>query len=245
MSMIRIYVHDPLDAGREIQPDPDQARYLTSVMRLGVGDEVALFNGRDGEWLARLSQVSKRGCVLTLEACLKPQANGPDLDLVIALIKRAPLETIIEKATELGVRRIRLVTTRRTNAGHTNLTRLQAIATEAAEQCGRLDVPEVVSPQALSDVLASWDNRGLVFCDEAGEARPGLTALRDQAKGSWAVLIGPEGGFDPIERQALRAMKPVVPISLGTRILRADTAAICALFLWQSVLGDGADTEMS
>ncbi len=243
--MIRLYVHDALTVGAEIQPDPDQARYLTSVMRLGIGDAVALFNGRDGEWLAKLSQVSKRGCVLSLQTQLRSQILGPDLDLIIALIKRAPLETIIEKATELGVRRIRLVTTRRTNAGHTNRARLQAIATEAAEQCGRLAVPEVLAPQALSDVLETWGDRGLVFCDEAGEARPGLEAFSGCERGPYAVLIGPEGGFDPEERQALRAMKPVVPISLGPRILRADTAAICALFLWQSVLGDGADTEMS
>ena len=154
--------------------------------------------------LFRSSQVTKRGCTLRLEAQTRRQDNGPDLDLIIALVKRAPLETIIEKATELGVRRIRLVTTKRTNASQTNLARLKAIAIEAAEQCGRLDVPEVVAAEALSDVMAAWDNRGLVFCDEAGEARPGLTALRDQARGPWAVLIGPEGGFDPDERSALK-----------------------------------------
>ena len=243
--MIRLFVSDALRAGAEIVPDADQARYLTQVMRLGVGDGVAVFNGRDGEWQASLSQVTKRGCVLRLEACLRLQTTGPDLDLVIALIKRAPLETIIEKATELGARRIRLVTTRRTNAGHTNLARLQAIATEAAEQCGRLDVPQVLAPEALDAMLPGWDDRRLMFCDEAGDAKPVLSALLGQPIGPWAVLIGPEGGFDSQERQALRALAQTVPVSLGARILRADTAAICALCLWQSVLGDGRHTEMS
>jgi 16S rRNA (uracil1498-N3)-methyltransferase len=214
-------------------------------MRLGLGDRVALFNGRDGEWQASLVQLSKRGCVLRLEACLRSQTAGPDLDLVIALIKRAPLETIIEKATELGASRIRLVTTRRTNAAHTNLARLQAIATEAAEQCGRLDVPQVLAPEALDTVLSHWDDRRLMFCDEAGDAKPVLKALLGQQPGAWAILIGPEGGFDPQERQALRALNLAVPVSLGARILRADTAAICALCLWQSLLGDGRYIEMS
>jgi 16S rRNA (uracil1498-N3)-methyltransferase len=145
----------------------------------------------------------------------------------------------------LGVRRIRLVTTRRTNAGHTNLARLQAIATEAAEQCGRLDVPQVLAPEGLDTMLARWDDRRLMFCDEAGDAKPVLAAIEGQPSGPWAALIGPEGGFDPQERQALCALPLTVPVSLGARILRADTAAICALCLWQSVLGDGRHIEMS
>ena len=236
--MIRLFVPDDLTLDVALVPSPEQARYLTSVMRLGLGDEVALFNGRDGEWLAKLSLISKRACQLTLVQQLAVQTEGPDLDLIVALVKRGPLETIIEKAVELGCRRIRLVTTRRTNAGHVNIERLQAIATEAAEQCERLDVPQVLAPQPLEALLNGWDARRLMFCDEAGDAKPALAALEGQGAGPWAVLIGPEGGFAPEERARLRGLEAVVPVTLGPRILRADTAAISAISLWQAVLGD-------
>ena len=251
--MIRLHVTQPLSQGAVIAPQPDQARYLTQVMRQTVGGEVLLFNGVDGEWRTRLTEVSKRGCILTAQAQTRPQSIGPDLDLVIALVKRARLETIVEKATELGARRIRLVTTRRTTADHTNVSRLQAIATEAAEQTGRLDVPEVLAPEKLERVLDGWDGgRALMFCDEAGDdpqaewggtrgrAKPALEALKGAAEGPWAVLIGPEGGFAPEERERLRGLPSVTPVTLGPRILRADTAAISALTLWQAALGDWA-----
>ena len=249
--MIRLFVPEPLSPGAAIEPSPDQARYLTAVMRLGVGDEVALFNGRDGEWRARIAIVSKRGCTLDVKARTREQASPPDLELVVAVVKRGPLETIIEKSAELGVRRLRLVTTRRTNADHVRLSRLQAIATEAAEQTGRLDVPEITAPEALEQLLAGWDeSRRLMFCDEAGDdpnaewggdagrARPALRALAEAPEGPWAVLIGPEGGFAPEERDRLRGLAFVTPVTLGPRILRADTAAIAALTLWQASLGD-------
>jgi 16S rRNA (uracil1498-N3)-methyltransferase len=250
--MIRLFVPDTLSPGGEVIPSPDQARYLLAVMRLTVSDAVSLFNGSDGEWTARMVEASKRACRLRLEVQTRPQAPTPDLDLIIALVKRARLETIVEKATELGVRRIGLCLTRRTNADHTNVTRLQAIATEAAEQTGRLDVPEVEAPQPLSRLLQDWSPaRRLMFCDEAGDAadeawggaagraQPALAALRNQADGqSWAALIGPEGGFAPEERAALRALPFVTPVTLGPRILRADSAAIAALTLWQASLGD-------
>ncbi|MET0337122.1 MAG: 16S rRNA (uracil(1498)-N(3))-methyltransferase [Caulobacter sp.] len=235
--MIRLFIPDALKAGGQVSPSPDQARYLTSVMRLVLGDAVLLFNGRDGEWRAVLSEVSKKGAKLIAEEQTRPQHIGPDLDLVIALVKRNRLETIVEKAAELGARRVRLVTTRRTNADHTNVARLQAIAVEAAEQTGRLDVPEVVAPEKLDRMLDGWDaGRALVFCDEGGDARPALEALtpRDAA----AVLIGPEGGFAPEERERLRGLDFVTAVSLGPRILRADTAAISALTLWQAAAGD-------
>jgi 16S rRNA (uracil1498-N3)-methyltransferase len=251
--MIRLHVPYPLSQDAAVAPKPDQARYLTQVMRQTVGGEVLLFNGVDGEWRARLTEVSKRGCILVAQAQTRPQASGPDLDLVIALVKRARLETIVEKATELGARRIRLVTTRRTNADHTNVSRLQAIATEAAEQTGRLDVPQVLAPEKLEQMLYSWEaGRALMFCDEAGDdssaqwggaqgrAKPALEALRGAAGGPWAVLIGPEGGFAPEERERLRSLPTVTPVTLGPRILRADTAAISALTLWQAALGDWA-----
>jgi 16S rRNA (uracil1498-N3)-methyltransferase len=183
--MIRLFVPDDLSLDVAVAPSPEQARYLTSVMRLGLGDEVALFNGRDGEWLAKLSLISKRACQLTIERQVAVLTEGPDLDLVVALVKRGPLETIVEKAVELGCRRIRLVTTRRTNAGHVNVERLQAIATEAAEQCERLDVPQVLSPQPLEALLNGWDTRRLMFCDEAGDAQPVLSALAGQGSGPW------------------------------------------------------------
>ena len=253
--MIRLHVEDDLREGLSLAATEAQARYLLTVMRRTPGDDVLLFNGRDGEWRARIDAAGKRGCTLTPLTQTRPQAFGPDLDLVIALVKRAPLELIVEKATELGVRRIVPVTTRRTNAGHTNVDRLHAIVVEAAEQTGRLDPPSVHEPQPLDRLLASWEaGRRLMFCDEGGDdpsdpfwggangrARPALAALRTEAPGApWAVLIGPEGGFAPEEQATLRGLAFATPVSLGPRILRADTAAIAALTLWQSALGDWA-----
>ena len=254
--MIRLFVPEALAAGVHIEPSEEQRRYLLAVMRLQLGDELLLFNGRDGEWLFKISGVSKRGCRVTAERRTRPQAEGPDLDLVVALVKRNRLETIVEKATELGARRIRLAITRRTQADHTNVSRLQAIATEAAQQTGRLDVPQVLEPVKLEKLLDGWDaGRRLMFCDEAGDdpgaawggdegrARPALDALDGQARGPWALLIGPEGGFAPEERARLRGMGQVTPVTLGPRILRADTAAISALTLWQAALGDWRQAE--
>jgi 16S rRNA (uracil1498-N3)-methyltransferase len=251
--MIRLFVPEALAPGVHVEPSEEQRRYLLAVMRLQLGDELLLFNGRDGEWLFKVSGVSKRGCRLTAERPVRPQSLGPDLDLVVALVKRNRLETIVEKATELGARRIRLLITRRTQADHTNVSRLQAIATEAAEQTGRLDVPEVLEPVKLEKLLDDWGaGRRLMFCDEAGDdpdaewggeagrARPALEALGGQAPGPWAVLIGPEGGFAPEERARLRGLDAVTAVTLGPRILRADTAAISALTLWQAALGDWA-----
>lgn len=256
--MIRLFVSQPLFQGANVVPAPEQARYLTVVMRQAVGDVLLLFNGAQGEWRARVSEVSKRGCVLVAEERTRPQAAGPDLDLVVALVKRARLETIVEKATELGARRIRLITTRRTNADHTNVARLQAIAVEAAEQTGRLEAPLVAAPEKLERLLDGWEaDRALMFCDEAGDdpalqwggahgrARPALEALQTAKAGRWAVLIGPEGGFAPEERERLRGLANVTPVTLGPRILRADTAAISALTLWQAALGDWIGDEAS
>jgi len=250
--MNRLFVPAPLAADADIVPSPEQGRYLLAVMRLGVGDAVLLFNGRDGEWRAVMIEASKRTCRLRVEAQTRVQATPPDLDLIVALVKRARLETIVEKAAELGARRVRLVLTRRTNADHTNVARLQAIAMEAAEQTGRLDVPQVLEPLTLDRLLGGWDApRRLMFCDEAGDApeaewggdrgraAPALDALsRHPGDAPWAVLIGPEGGFAPEERSRLRGLSFVIPVTLGPRILRADSAAIAALTLWQAALGD-------
>jgi len=238
--MIRLFTPHDLFAGADLALDQGQSHYLASVMRQGVGDEVLLFNGRDGEWRARIGAVTKRGVAVKAQALARPQAMGPDLDLVIALVKRGRLETIVEKAAELGARRVRPVVTERTNADRARVERLTAIATEAAEQTGRLDVPQVAEPVKLDRLLKDWEApRRLLFCDEAGDARPIPEAVEGQARGApWAILIGPEGGFSAAERQRLRALPYAVPASLGPRILRADTAAISALTLWQSALGD-------
>lgn len=237
--MIRLFIPHDLAAGAELALERDQSHYLASVMRQGVGDHVALFNGRDGEWLSVITAVTKRAVALRAEAQTRPQAMGPDLDLIVAVVKRGRVETIVEKAAELGARRVRLVLTERTNADRARVERLAAIATEAAEQTGRLNVPQVSEPVKLGKLIDGWDDgRKLLFCDEAGDAKPVLDALSAQPTGPWAILIGPEGGFSPGEREQLRALPYAVPASLGPRILRADTAAISALTLWQAALGD-------
>jgi 16S rRNA (uracil1498-N3)-methyltransferase len=237
--LIRLFVTQDLEAGLSIEAAPEQAHYLVNVMRLAEGDELGLFNGRDGEWRAALASAGKRGATLAVSEKTRSQTAGPDVDLVVALVKRARLETIVEKAAELGACRVRLVTTERTNAERTRVDRLSAIAAEAAEQTGRLDVPAVLEPEKLERLIAEWPaDRPLMFCDEAGEAPPALAALSSRAAGSWAILIGPEGGFSPKERALIRALQAAVPVSLGPRILRADTAAISALTLWQAALGD-------
>jgi len=235
--MIRLYVVHDLAPGAPIALDEGQSRYLTAVMRQTVGDIVAIFNGRDGEWQASITTAGKRVVTLAALACVRPQPTGPDLDLVIALVKRGRLETIVEKAAELGVRRVRPVTTERTNADHVRIERLRAIALEASEQTGRLDVPEITDPVKLDRMLADWDPaRRLLFCDEAGDAPTVSQAVT--MPGPWAILIGPEGGFSGSERNRLRALPYATAASLGPRILRADTAAISALTLWQSAVGD-------
>ena len=237
--MIRLFVAQDLAAEGTLTPTREQAHYLATVMRLSVGDRLLLLNGRDGEWVARVAQAGRGGVTLAVETLSRAQSAGPDLDLVVALVKRARLETIVEKAAELGARRVRPVITQHTNADHTNVARLAAIAVEAAEQTGRLDAPQVCAPERLAAVLAAWPTeRALMFCDEAGDAAPALAALRTGREGPWAILIGPEGGFSADERAAIRALPAAVPVSLGPRILRADTAAIAALTLWQAARGD-------
>ena len=237
--MIRLFVPADLAQDQALVLDAGQSRYLTAVMRREVGDEVLVFNGRDGEWRAAIEVSGKRGAILRLGALERPQTLGPDLDLLVAVVKRARVETIVEKAAELGARRVRLVITERTNAERARAERLRIIAAEAAEQTGRMDVPEVFEPVKLARLLAEWDApRRLLFCDEAGDAKPVLAALDGATPGPWAILIGPEGGFSPTERGTLRNLAYATPASLGPRILRADTAAISALTLWQAAQGD-------
>ena len=234
--MIRLHVTPDLSTGAAVAPTLDQSRYLTQVMRLKLGDDLLIFNGRDGEWRATIAEVLKKGVVLRAEEQIRPQTFGPDLDLMVAVVKKSRVETIVEKAAELGARRVRLTVTQRTNVEHVRLDRLDAIAIEAAEQTGRLDVPTVDDPQKLSTILDGWDaSRRLMFCDETGGA-PVASAVTQA--GPWAILIGPEGGFSPEEHERLRALPFTTAVSLGPRILRADTAAIAAMTLWQAAVGD-------
>lgn len=236
---IRLYVDQPLGAGQAVAVNADQANYLFNVMRLGKGAPVGLFNGRDGEWLALVEQAGKRGGMLICDRQTAPLRLPPDLWLIFAPIKKARTDFIVEKAVELGAARILPVQTRHTNSERIRQDRLQAHALEAAEQCGATFVPEVADLVSLDRLLATFPaDRKLLWCDEAmvGQA-PALSGARRQA---WAILIGPEGGFSADEQARLRALPQVVPLALGPRILRADTAAVAALTLWQAALGDWA-----
>jgi 16S rRNA (uracil1498-N3)-methyltransferase len=233
---VRLFVAAGLAAGAEVPLNESQAHYLLHVMRAQEGDRVSLFNGSDGEWLAEIAKAGKRGVTL---ACLKqtePQTEVPDIWLLFAPVKKTPADYLVQKATELGVARLQPVFTRRTIVTRVNEERLLANAIEAAEQSGRLSVPEIGAPMPLEKALTAWPkDRTLYFCDEGGDAQP----LAEVAKlGPAAILTGPEGGFDPAERAMLRALPFVVPVTLGPRILRADTAALAALAIWQAVAGD-------
>lgn len=238
-SLPRLFVEGALAPGEAIRASAEQAHYLRHVMRRSAGDFVVLFNGRDGEWRARMSEGHRRGLDLEVETALRPQTLPPDLWLLFAPIKRQRIDFVAEKATELGVRRIAPIMTRRTSVDRVNVERLRAHAIEAAEQCGLLSVPDVRAPVTLEHELADWPHdRQLLFCDEAGEAPMIADALSCAAPGPWAVLTGPEGGFDDSERRAVRALPQTVAVSLGPRIMRADTAALAALALWQALRGD-------
>lgn len=236
---VRLFVTETLGRDVAVAVAREQANYLFNVMRLVSGDTVALFNGRDGEWRAEVAEAGKRGGRLVCIEALRPQDCGPDLDLLFAPVKKARTDFIAEKATEMGCRRLAPVFTRFTNSERINVGRLRAHAVEAAEQCGILSVPEVAEPVRLDAALLAWDpGRRLLFCDETRTAPPAAEALRAAGPGPWAVLIGPEGGFAPDEAERLRALPFATPASLGPRVLRADTAAVAALAIWQATLGD-------
>jgi 16S rRNA (uracil1498-N3)-methyltransferase len=236
--MIRLHIPQPLSPDAALAPTLDQSRYLTQVMRLKAGDEVLVFNGNDGEWRCTIAEVLKKGVVLKAEERVREQISPPDVHLLIAVVKKSALEFAVEKATELGAARIGLVQTARTQPQHLRLDRLDAIAEESAEQTGRMDVPPVEAPVKLDVLLDGWDaSRQLMFCDETGGA-PAIPTLRAADEGPWAILIGPEGGFTPEEGERLRALPFTTAVSLGPRILRADTAATTALTLWQAAIGD-------
>ena len=236
---LRLFVGDPLRQGACVVPSDPQAHYLLHVMRAKAGDRVSLFNGADGEWVARIAGVSKRSCSLECERQSEAQTEVPDIWLCFAPIKKTPADYVVQKATELGVRVLQPVFTRRTIVSRVNLERMHANAVEAAEQSARLSVPQTREPLALDKLLAAWpQERRLIFCDEGEGTQPVARILAAEKDQPFAILTGPEGGFDPSERERLHAQSFVVPVSLGPRILRADTAALAALAIWQSVRGD-------
>jgi 16S rRNA (uracil1498-N3)-methyltransferase len=235
----RLFVDADLGAQTEVACTPAQANYLRNVLRLKPGDAILAFNGRDGEWRAEIADAGKRATTLAITEQVRTQTDGPDIDYLFAPLKRARLDYMVEKATEMGVARLRPVLTRRTTPERVNTERMLTHAIEAAEQCGILRIPLIVPPEKLERVIAGWDPaRPLVFCDEdSAEACP-FTALARIEPGPLAVLVGPEGGFDPGERELLSGLPFVTRISLGPRILRADTAAVAALALVNAALGD-------
>lgn len=235
----RLHVDQPLADGATVGLDPERAHYLRHVLRLDRGAVIAVFNGRDGEWQARIDGFGKGWCSLSVEVLRRPQTGGPDLWLLFAPIKRGRIDFVAEKASELGASRIWPVFTRRTDPHRVNLDRLRANAVEAAEQSERLTVPDLVEPAPLNRVLAEWpEGRTLFLCAESGTATPVATAFRAAAGRPAAVLTGPEGGFAETELDELRDRSFVVPIGLGPRVLRADTAALAALACWQALAGD-------
>ena len=247
---VRLFVEAGLGDGLGVVPNRDQIHYLLNVMRMSDGDHVRLFNGRDGEWLGRLDEVKKRSCLIALEKKTREQEVLSDIWLLFAPVKRARLDFMVQKAVEMGAGRLLPVNTARTNVARIKQDRLRANAVEAAEQCGLLSVPEVEEPQSLGALLNDWSanmgGRRIIFCDEAAPKASTLEQLQDlegagPPMGPLAILIGPEGGFSPAEREQLLSRDDTHAISLGPRIMRADTAAVAALAAIQLVLGDWRD----
>ncbi|MEZ5842376.1 MAG: 16S rRNA (uracil(1498)-N(3))-methyltransferase [Hyphomicrobiaceae bacterium] len=235
----RLFVTAALHPGAEIALDHGQTNYLRNVLRLGSGDILLAFNGRDGEWRCEIAERGKRQAALVAVGQVRPQEAGPDITYLFAPLKRARLDYMVQKATEMGVARLAPVITQRTIAERINLERMQANVIEAAEQCGVLRVPEVAEPVKLAQALASWPaDRPLVFCDEAAPLASPIEALRGVEPGPAGVLVGPEGGFSEDERRMIRAVPGTVAVSLGPRVMRADTAAVAVLALVNVTLGD-------
>jgi len=234
-SLPRLFVDQLLLEGRAIDLEGAPAHYLGNVLRLGPGAEVKLFDDRSGEWLARIEEAGRKRVSLMPTRHLRPREQGPDLWLLFAPLKRAQTDWLVEKATELGAARLVPVLTQRTMAERVKLDRLRAIAIEAAEQCNRTALPAIAEPVKLAAMLKSWSpDRPLLFADETGGA-----PLAEVARaGAAAILIGPEGGFTPDERESIRATPGAGAVALGPRILRAETAALAAVSLWMAAAGD-------
>ena len=232
-SLPRLFVREPLSEGASVVLERDQANYLGNVLRLGEGAELLAFDGRSGEWLSRIAMAGKKRMVLQVERRTRELEQVPDLWLAFAPVKRAQTDWLVEKATELGAARLVPVITRRTIVERVKVERLRAIAVEAAEQCGRTSLPDIADPMPLAALLEQTD-RTLYFADEGG----GQPAAGAFAPGPATILTGPEGGFTDDERALVHGAPGAVAISLGPRILRAETAALAALASWMALAGD-------
>ncbi len=233
----RLFVPGPLVAGASLNVEGPQAHYLSRVMRLGEGDAVVLCDDLTGEWAARVASAGKRQVILSVDTLLRPREEVPDFTLCAALLKKDRFDLVLEKACELGVRRIQPVLTRRCVADKLNLDRARAILIEAAEQSARTALPELAAPVKLEALLRDWpQDRALFFADELG-GEPAAATFAAHS-GPAALLTGPEGGFDEAERAAIRLLSPARAITLGPRILRGETAAIAATALWMGTSGD-------
>jgi 16S rRNA (uracil1498-N3)-methyltransferase len=234
-SLPRLFVRSSLIEGASVELGQAQANYLGNVMRLGEGAEVLLFDGVSGEWLARIAEAGKKRMSVSVERKTREPETIPDLWLAFAPVKRAATDWLVEKATELGVARLLPAITQRTIAARVKLERLEAIAIEAAEQCGRTRLADVAEAVPLKQLLAGREpERRLYFADEGG----GEAAAEAFRPGPAMILTGPEGGFTDEERATIRAAPNSVPVSLGPRILRAETAAVAALAVYMAVAGD-------
>ena len=237
MNKIRLFVDHTLGEAQSVPLNKDQAHYIFSVMRKSIGETILIFDGNNGEWEASIEEISKKSGVLFCIKQTKPQIMPPDLWLFFCPLKKVRTDFIVEKATELGVAKIIPVQTEHTNVDRIKLSRLSAHAIEAAEQCGGTYIPKIEELQKINEVLENFPpDRRLLFCDEKLQASE--VNLENLKKGKWAILVGPEGGFSEIERNYLKGLKFTFSISLGPRILRADTAAVTAISLWQNYLGD-------
>lgn len=240
----RLYVEEPLAADGRVELDGARAHFLRHVLRLDRGAALALFNGRDGEWRGTIDEVGKTRCSVRVGNQLRGFRASTDLWLCFAPIKRARIDLIAEKATELGVAALRPVLTRHSDVARVNTERLRAHAVEASEQCERLDVPAVSEPASLPELVENWPpDRQLILCAETGEATPIATAVAALPPGPAAILTGPEGGFAQSELDLLRKLPFVVAVGLGPRILRAETAAIAALACYQALAGDWKEAD--
>ncbi len=236
---VRIYAEVPLVGGEEVELPGPQAHYLRNVLRMKAGDTVHLFNRREGEWSCRLTDVGKRWVRVAIETKAADPKPPPDIDYLFAPLKAGRLDYMAQKATEMGARRLRPVITERTVPQRLNLERLRANAIEAAEQCNLVFVPDILEPRKLDEVIADWtERRTLIHCHEGMNRSNPIAELRKVTPGPLALLVGPEGGFSDREQAVLEASPFVTSISLGPRIMRADTAAVAALALVQAVLGD-------
>ncbi len=237
--MQRLFVNQPLTAGGSVEADSDQYNYLANVLRMAEGADLLVFNGRDGEWKATLSYPTRKKILLTTTERTREQPETPDLHYLFAPLKTGRMDYLVQKAVEMGAGVLQPVMTQHVQGKITNLDKLRANVTEAAEQCGILAVPQVLEPVKLKDLLERWDvSRRIIYCDEGDEGQNPLPILSRVVEKQIALLVGPEGGFSDEERQLLRDHPAVTPIPLGPRILRADTAAVAALAVVQAILGD-------